>query len=81
MADSGTKQIRDWQVKVERSLCIGAASCVAVAPQAFALDDQAIAIILDTAENESNETLLDAAKACPVQAIIITDKEGKQIFP
>lgn len=81
MSDSKPKKIRDWIVKVDRNLCIGAATCVAVAPQAFALDNQAIAIILDTAEEENNETLLDAAKACPVAAIIITDKDGKQVYP
>ena len=76
-----TKQIKGWTVKVDRNLCIGAASCVAVAPKAFALDGQAIAVILDTAEEEDNSALLDAAKSCPVDAIIITGKDGKQIHP
>ena len=81
MSDTQNKQVGDLSVTVDRSLCIGAASCVVVAPAAFALDDQAIAIILDTADSEDKDTLLDSARSCPVDAIIITDKDGKQLHP
>ena len=81
MSDTQTKQVGDLSVTVDRSLCIGAASCVAVAPRAFELDDKAIAIILDTADQEDRGTLLDSARSCPVDAIIITDKSGKQLHP
>jgi ferredoxin len=66
---------------IDRNLCIGAATCVAIAPKAWALDNEAKAIILDTCEAESDEMLIDAAKSCPVLAIFITDDTGKQIFP
>ena len=78
---SGPKKIGNATVVVDRNLCIGAASCVAVAPKTFALDNEAKAIILDTAAEDSLETIMDAAKACPVAAIIIHDETGKQLFP
>ena len=78
---SGPKKVNKFTVVVDRNLCIGAASCVAVAPKTFALDNEAKAIILDTAIEELPETIIDSAKACPVAAIIITDETGKQIFP
>lgn len=68
-------------IKVDRDLCIGAASCVAVAPKTYALDNEAKAIFLPTAQEENQEIQLDAAKACPVAAIIITDENGKQVYP
>lgn len=71
----------NYKVTVDRKLCIGAATCVAVAPKAFALDNEAKAIILPTINEESDQTILDAAKSCPVAAIIITDETGKQIYP
>jgi len=80
-ASSGPKKVNNWTIHVDRNLCIGAASCVAVAPQSFALDGEAKAIILDSAPQENPEAIMDAAKACPVAAIIITDETGKQIFP
>lgn len=75
------RKIRKWTMRIDRGLCIGAATCVALAPKAWALDDEAKAIILDTADQETDETLLEAAKGCPVMAIIITDETGKQIYP
>ena len=78
---SGPKKVGKWTVKVDRNLCIGAASCIAVAPKAYQLDNEAKAILLATAGEELPETILDSAKACPVAAIIIHDENGKQIFP
>lgn len=78
---SGPRTVGKFTVVVDRNLCIGAASCVAVAPKTFALDNEAKAIILDTANQDSQESILDAAKSCPTAAIIIHDEAGKQIFP
>jgi ferredoxin len=75
------RKIRKWTMRIDRDLCIGAATCVALAPKAWALDDEAKAIILDTSEEETDEALLEAAKGCPVMAIFITDENGKQIYP
>lgn len=76
-----TRKIRNLTMRIDRNLCIGAATCVAIAPKAWALDNEAKAIILDTAGEESDETLIEAAKGCPVMAIFVTDTSGKQIFP
>ncbi len=75
------RKIRKWTMRIDRDLCIGAATCVALAPKAWALDDEAKAIILDTSEEETDEMLLEAAKSCPVMAIFITDETGKQLYP
>ena len=76
-----TRKVRTLTMTIDRDLCIGAATCIAIAPKAWALDDEAKAIILDTSEEETDETLIEAAQSCPVFAIIITDKDGKQIYP
>ena len=76
-----TRKIRNLTMRIDRNLCIGAATCIAIAPKAWALDDEAKAIILDSADSESDQALMDAAKGCPVMAIILTDNSGKQIFP
>lgn len=75
------RKIRKLTMRIDRNLCIGAATCVALAPKAWALDDEAKAIILDTSDQESDEALIEAARGCPVMAIFITDETGKQIFP
>ena len=89
-----------YKVKVDQDLCIGAGSCVAVAPKVFELDAEGKAIILkkdgtknetsnfsDYAEiNDTEENILNAAKSCPVNAIIIVEvddqgNEIKQVWP
>ena len=75
------RKVRKLTMRIERNLCIGAATCVALAPKAWALDDEAKAIILDTCEDETDEMLIEAARSCPVLAIFITDENGKQVFP
>ena len=80
-APSGPVTIRNTKVYVDRDLCIGAATCVAIAPNTFLLDSEAKAIILNTTEADTDETILDAARGCPTAAIIIEDNAGNKIFP
>lgn len=68
------------KVIVDRDLCIGAAPCVTIAPAVFQLDEENKAYIVD--QNAADgDTILLAAQSCPVQAIIVYDEEGKQIYP
>lgn len=69
-----------YKVKVIRDLCIGAASCIAIAPKVFQLDNESKAIIID-AEGNTPEDILAAAQSCPVNAIIIEDENGNQVWP
>ena len=52
------RKIRNLTMRIDRDLCIGAATCIALAPKAWALDDEAKAIILDTAKEETDQALL-----------------------
>lgn len=78
---SGPKKIHQWKVWVDRELCIGAATCIALAPNTFKLDKEVKAIILDSAEKDTKQEILDGAKSCPVAAVIIEDEKGRRIFP
>lgn len=74
-------QIGKYKVKVLRSVCIGAASCVAVSPQTFELDEENKAVIQEGSK-DTPENILMAAQACPVKAIVVVDTEtGKQVWP
>lgn len=78
---SGPVIMRGYKVYVDRNLCIGAASCVAIAPNTFALDDDQKAVLLESADNETIETIILAAQSCPVQAIIVEDEKGQRVCP
>jgi len=78
-----------YKVKVDRSLCIGAASCVAVAPGTFDLDSEGKAVIrkkdgtttsdfVDYKDLDDEETTIShAARSCPVNAIVIIEVDAK----
>lgn len=74
------KKGKTIKIVIDRDLCIGAASCVAVASSAFAIDSENKAIVID-ADAVDDETLLLAAQSCPTKAIFIYDAKGKQIYP
>lgn len=68
------------RIVVDKKLCIGANSCVAVAPGVFQLDKDNIAYVVDP-ESADDDTILMAAQSCPVLAILLYDENGKKIFP
>ena len=68
------------RIEVKRDLCIGAASCLAVAPGVFELDSELKAVVKD-ANGADAHTILEAARACPTLAIYLYDDDNKQIFP
>jgi len=68
------------RAKVDRDLCIGSAMCVATAPDVFELDDEGLSRVVDEGAADE-ETLRQAAEGCPVQAVILDDDEGNQIYP
>ena len=74
------KSIRIGKIVVDRNLCIGAASCVAVAPGVFELDAENKAVAYNP-EGADAETILLAAKSCPTMAISVFDSDGNQIYP
>jgi ferredoxin len=68
------------RIEVKRDLCIGAASCLAVAPGVYELDSEMKAVVKD--QNAADEkTILESARACPTLAIALYDDDGKQVFP
>lgn len=69
------------RVEIDREICIGAASCVAVSPDGFELDSENKAVTKPGWQDLTDEELLNAAKACPVAAIYLYDQSGQRIYP
>jgi ferredoxin len=78
MADK--KPFKISKIVIDRDLCIGAATCVTIAPGTFQMDEENKAILVDLTGNDA-ETILLAAESCPTKAIFLYDEEGKQIYP
>jgi len=70
-----------YTVEVDHSVCIGAAPCSAMAPNTFGIDANGKAVILATADGDDIDTIMNAARACPVAAIRIKNGAGEVVFP
>jgi len=67
-------------VEVDRALCFGFGDCVDTLPDVFALDDEQKAYVIDP-DAESVDDIAEAAQNCPVDAIVVTDEHGEQLYP
>jgi ferredoxin len=67
-------------VSVDQGKCIGAANCVHIAPRAFQLDEENLAYVV-APEEVDDETLLDAARSCPTDAIYLDTEDGRAVYP
>jgi ferredoxin len=68
------------KVIVDRGLCEGIGNCVAIAPGVFSLDNQNKAVAKQI-ESVSLEKIREAAESCPLDAIVLQDDEGEQLYP
>lgn len=76
-----TQQVGKYTIKVINEKCIGAASCVAIAPGTFKLNEQNIAEVISQTGDEPDMQVL-AGQSCPTAAIVIVDNEtGQQVWP
>jgi ferredoxin len=60
------------RLRVDRELCIGAATCAGIAPGVFALDEEELAYVVDPAGG-SEEEIRTAAERCPSGAIYVDE--------
>ena len=68
-------------ITVDLDKCISAGPCSISAPLPFLLRDSDGKAIISDPDGDTLEAVMEAARSCPVLAIIIKDKSGKQLFP
>lgn len=78
-----TSEKSRYIIEYDRNKCIGAASCAAIAPLTFYMDDENKAMLKeDSPDFDEDDIILAAAQSCPVFAIKIIDKETNEVlFP
>jgi ferredoxin len=65
--------------RIDERACAAHGDCLDVAPEAFALSDDDVAMIVGAAPAD---TLVRAAEACPSVAISVIDADsGEQLYP
>jgi ferredoxin len=70
----------DLRIEIDPLLCVAFADCVRIAPEAFELNDAGVVVLVEPQKVE-RARLLEACAACPVDALLVWDAEGKQLVP
>lgn len=71
----------EYKIEIIRDECIGDQLCCNEAPNTFEMDEDNIAKVIST-EGDPAETILAAAKNCPVDCIKLVEcASGKQVWP
>jgi ferredoxin len=68
------------EIKIDLENCLSCGSCEVMAPNTFKLNAEGKSEVINE-KGDSDEKILEAAKSCPVGAIILTDEDGKRIWP
>ncbi|MEC9015825.1 MAG: ferredoxin [Gemmatimonadota bacterium] len=79
--DIEERQVAGLVVKIDRLICVGFETCVEVAPELFQMDEEGIATFTSDTNEVDKETVLEACKECPVDALVVLDASGNQLHP
>ncbi|MGH7521216.1 MAG: ferredoxin [Gemmatimonadales bacterium] len=74
----------DLRIEIDPLLCVAFADCVRIAPEAFELNDAGVVVLVEPQNAEQKvgrARLLEACAACPVDALLVWDADGKQLVP
>ncbi|MFQ5847870.1 MAG: ferredoxin [Candidatus Methylomirabilales bacterium] len=81
IGDCVERNIGGLTVRIDRTLCIGTANCMKVAPEVFAFDIENICAFTGESGEIERGRLIDACTVCPVDALIVIDESGTQLVP
>ncbi|QFZ78557.1 ferredoxin [Streptomyces fagopyri] len=64
-------------IAIDKDVCIGAGQCALTAPSVFTQDDDGFSEVLPgRADGDGDPLVREAARACPVGAITVTESGG-----
>jgi len=80
MTNTNDQRLRGISVEIDPARCIANAKCTVAAPGIYVLDEETGVAVLEHQDEATLEQLFAGARACPTQAIIISQL-GRRVFP
>lgn len=72
--DNETHESGRMHIDIDHDLCIGAGQCALAAPSVFTQDDDGFSALIPGREDGAGDPMVrEAARACPVSAIAVSD--------
>lgn len=81
MDDIEERRTGELTVRIDRLICVGFGDCIDGGAGAFELDDEGIATCTSSIDSVEVRALLEACRACPVDAITVVGPDGEQLAP
>ncbi len=81
MSDVEERHIGGLTVQIDRLLCVGFGDCLEEAPETFEFDEEGIATFKEEAGGTEPSVVVEACRACPVDALSAFDPDGDQVAP
>ncbi len=72
--------VHGFRIEIDELLCVGFGDCVTAAPDAFVLNGDGI-VEFSAPERVPPDVLLEACRVCPVEALAVTDGDGRPLVP
>jgi len=79
--DMQERVVAGLKIRIDRDLCVGFGDCMDVVAGVWEFDDDGIIVFLEDLPPVDRESLVEACKCCPVDALIALDEEGQQVAP
>lgn len=67
------------RIEINVDDCMSSGKCVADHPDAFAFDDEELAVLVDEGRALDDQQMLRVARNCPSRAIMVFDDDGTQV--
>lgn len=81
MSDIEERRIGGLTVRIDRLICVGFGDCIEASAEAFALDEDGIAVFRPGVDAVDEAALIAACRTCPVDALVVIGPNGEQLVP
>ena len=81
MGTSEERTIAGLRVLIDKTLCVAFETCIDLAPDVFQLAPDGVITFIEPTPEIERARLIEACKACPVDALTVYDTDGVQLAP
>lgn len=79
MSDIEERTVNGLNVRIKRDTCAAFKACESIAPEVFHLGEDNVITFKETIGEIDRERLLEACRACPVNALQVIDANGETL--
>jgi ferredoxin len=75
------RRVAGMLVRIDRTLCVAFETCIDIAPDVLRFDSSGVVTFVEADSAIDKDRLLEACRACPVDALSVFEDDGRQLVP